>query len=111
MHPCGAAKPSDFVKLMDFHDRNLLILKSNRSIAENMKIRAVLTIKCDIQEAGYRVIIQRTALKMGFTGKAENLRNGEVKVVCECEESELDKFIEAITIKNDFISVIIVYYS
>ena len=31
-----------------------------------MKIRAILTIKGDVQEAGYRVIIQKTALKMGF---------------------------------------------
>ncbi|UCG68458.1 MAG: acylphosphatase [Thermoplasmata archaeon] len=99
------AKPSDFTKLMVFHDRNLLILKNNRAVLENMKIRAVLRIKGDVQEAGYRVIIQRTALKMGFTGNAENLKNGDVKVVCECEENELDKFIEAITIKNDFISV------
>ncbi len=70
-----------------------------------MQIRAILTIKGDIQEAGYRVIIQRTALKMGFTGNVENLKNGDVKVICECEENELDKFIETITIKNDFISV------
>jgi len=70
-----------------------------------MKIRAILTIKGDVQDAGYRVIIQRTAIKMGFTGNVENLKNGDVKVVCECEENELDKFIEAITIKNDFISV------
>jgi acylphosphatase len=90
---------------MDYHDRNLLILKRNKAILENMQIRAILTIKGDAQEAGYRVIIQRTALKMGFTGNVENLKNGDVKVICECEENELDKFIEAITIKNDFISV------
>ncbi|UCE74203.1 MAG: acylphosphatase [Methanomassiliicoccales archaeon] len=70
-----------------------------------MQIRAILTIKGDVQEAGYRVIIQKTALKMGFTGNAENLKNGDVKVVCECEEDQLDKFIEAITVRNDFISV------
>ena len=70
-----------------------------------MPIRAILTIKGDVQDAGYRVIIQRTAIKMGFTGNVENLKNGDVKVVCECKENELDKFIEAITIKNDFISV------
>lgn len=77
----------------------------NRAILENMQIRAVLTIKGDVQEAGYRVLIQRTALKMGFKGNVENLKTGDVKVICECEENELDKFIEAITIKNDFISV------
>ena len=70
-----------------------------------MKIRAILTIKGDVQEAGYRIIIQRTALKMGLTGNAENLKNQDVKVICECEENELDRFIEAITIKNDFVSV------
>jgi len=70
-----------------------------------MKIRAILTIKGDVQEAGYRVIIQKTALKMGLTGYAENLKNGDVEVVCECEENELDKFIKAITIQNDFIYV------
>jgi acylphosphatase len=70
-----------------------------------MKIRAILTIKGDVQEAGYRVIIQKTALKMGFTGYTENLKNGNVKVVCECEKNKLDKFIEAITVRNDFVSV------
>lgn len=70
-----------------------------------MKIRAILTIKGDVQEAGYRVIIQRAALKMGFTGYAENLKNGDVEVVCEGEKEELDMFIEAITVKNDFVSV------
>lgn len=70
-----------------------------------MPIRAILTIKGDVQEAGYRVIIQRTAIKMGFTGNVENLKNGDVKVICECEENDLKKFIETITVKNDFISV------
>ena len=72
---------------------------------EDMKIRVILTIKGDVQEAGYRVIIQKTALKLGFTGYAENLKNGDVKVVCECEENKLDQFIDAINIKNDFVSV------
>ncbi len=70
-----------------------------------MKVRAILTIKGDVQEAGYRVIIQKTALKMGFTGYAENLKNGDVEVVCEGEKEELDKFIEAITVRDDFVSV------
>jgi acylphosphatase len=70
-----------------------------------MKIRAILTIKGDVQEAGYRVIIQKTALKMGFTGYAENLKNGNVKVVCECDENRLDIFIETITVRNAFVSV------
>jgi acylphosphatase len=70
-----------------------------------MKIRAILTIKGDVQEAGYRVIIQKTALKMGSTGYAENLKNGDVEVVCECEENKLDKFIKAITVRNAFVSV------
>lgn len=87
------------------HNRNLLIPKNNRAIVEEMRIRAILTIKGDVQETGYRVIIQKTALKMGLTGYVENLKNGDVKVICECEENELDKFIEAITVKNDIVFV------
>lgn len=70
-----------------------------------MKIRAILTIKGDVQETGYRVIIQKTALKMGLTGYVENLKNGDVKVNCECEENKLDKFIEAITVRDDIVFV------
>ncbi len=86
-------------------NRNFLITQDNRAIVERMKVRAILTIKGDVQETGYRVIIQKTAQKMGFTGYVENLKNGDVKVVCECEEEKLDRFIEAITVKSDFVTV------
>lgn len=72
---------------------------------QNMKIRAILTVKGDVQGVGFRVAIQKTALKMGITGYTLNLKNGDVRIVCECEEDTLEKFIQAVKISDKLTSV------
>lgn len=70
-----------------------------------MKTRATLIIKGDVQEAGYRATILRIALKLGVVGFVENLKNGNVKIVCEGDNIVIKKFIEQIRVKDEYVLV------
>lgn len=70
-----------------------------------MKIRAILKIKGDVQEAGYRAFIMRTAQKLKLVGYVENLKDGGVRIICEGERKAIDEFSNKIRLKNDIVYV------
>lgn len=70
-----------------------------------MKLRYTIRITGDVQSAGYRAAVQRTARRMKVTGCVENLEDSEVKVVAEGEKAALEEFRKAIRIRTEHISV------
>ena len=71
-----------------------------------MMKRAVIIAKGRVQKVGYRDFVQDNARELGVMGYVENLEDGNVKVVCEGKEVEINKFIKSIKIKKDFIDVV-----
>jgi acylphosphatase len=76
----------------------------NSSEGREMK-RAVIIAKGKVQKVGYRDFVQDSAREFGITGYVENLEDGNVKVVCEGKEAEINEFIKVIKVKRDFIDV------
>ena len=70
-----------------------------------MMIRAKIVAEGDVQKAGYRDIVEDIAVKLGVKGFVENLRDKTVCVVCEAEKDVVDRFVDAIKIKNDIVDV------
>ena len=68
--------------------------------------RAVIIAKGRVQKVGYRDFVQDNARELGITGCVENLEDGNVKVVCEGKEAEINDFIRGIKVKKDFIEVV-----
>ena len=68
--------------------------------------RAILIAKGRVQKVGYRDFVQDSARELGITGYVENLEDGNVKVVCEGEEAEINEFIKGIKVKKDFVDVV-----
>ena len=68
-------------------------------------IRATIIAEGDVQKAGYRDIVEDIAVKLGVKGFVENLRDKTVCIVCEGEKDAVDKFVDAIKIKNDIVDV------
>ena len=50
-------------------------------------------------------MILKIAQRLNIVGFVENLKNGNVRIVCEAEEKIIDKFIEQIRISDDYIEV------
>jgi acylphosphatase len=69
------------------------------------QIKAELIVKRKVQKRGYRDHVQEVARELNVKGYVENMRDGSVRVVCETEEAALKKFIQAISLKTDFITV------
>jgi len=67
--------------------------------------RAVIIAKGKVQKVGYRDFVQDSAREFGITGYVENLEDGNVKVVCEGKEAEINEFIKSVKVKRDFIDV------
>lgn len=70
-----------------------------------MRVRARIVAEGDVQKAGYRDIVEDIAVKLGVKGFVENLRDKTVCVVCEGEKDVVDRFVDAIKIKNDIVDV------
>ena len=70
-----------------------------------MRARARIVAEGDVQKAGYRDIVEDIAVKLGVKGFVENLRDKTVCVVCEGEKDVVDRFVDAIKIKNDIVDV------
>ncbi len=68
-------------------------------------IKAKIVAEGDVQKVGYRDIVEDIAVKLGVKGFVENLRDKTVCVVCEAEKDVVDKFVDAIKIKNDIVDV------
>ncbi len=67
------------------------------------KIRAV--VSGTIQNVGYRAKVITIAKVLGLTGFVQNLDDGRVRIIAESEDGDLDRFIDAIRIKNTLIDV------
>ena len=72
---------------------------------QDMRTRAILTIKGDVQEAGYRAAVLKAAQKVHLVGFVENLLDGSVRVICEGEEESIEDFIGTVNVKNEFACV------
>ncbi|MBU4374030.1 MAG: acylphosphatase [Euryarchaeota archaeon] len=70
-----------------------------------MKIRAILTVKGEVQRVGYRDAVERIARKMKLTGYVENIEPYDVRIVCEGEKNIVESFMEQIKIKDERINV------
>ena len=58
--------------------------------------RANIKIKGNVQMAGFRTFIKNTADSLNVKGFAENLEDGNVRIVCEGEEEEINGLINSI---------------
>lgn len=68
--------------------------------------RVILHISGNVQRAGYRTKVISIAKQFGIKGIVQNLADGRVKIIAEGEQTDLDKFIPAVNIKNTLINVI-----
>lgn len=68
-------------------------------------IRAILYISGNVQHANYRSKVVSIAKKYNVTGNVQNLSNGNVKIIAEGHEKDVEKFIQDINIKNTLINV------
>ena len=55
-----------------------------------------ITIKGRVQGVGFRYFVKKTAEKYGIKGYVKNLNNGNVFIVAQGKEFQLNLFIEAI---------------
>ncbi len=69
-------------------------------------IRAELLVSGGVTKRGYRAVVEEKAIELGIKGNVRNLPDGNVKVVCEGEKENIEKFINAIDIKERFIKVV-----
>jgi acylphosphatase len=67
--------------------------------------RHVIWVSGKVQKAGYRARVVAIAKDLGIKGMVENLPDGRVKVVAEGEEADLERFAEALRIRNALIDV------
>jgi len=65
----------------------------------------VIWVSGKVQKAGYRARVVAIAKDLGIKGMVENLPDGRVKVVAEGEEANLERFAEALRIRNALIDV------
>ena len=67
------------------------------------KVKA--TVSGMIQNVGYRARVITIAKVLGLTGFVQNLDDGRVRIIVESEDGDLDRFLDAIKIKNTLIDV------
>ena len=62
-----------------------------------MKTRAEIIIKGKVQMVNYRSFVGEKARSLGLTGKAANLSNGSVEVICGGEKADIGKLVNEIS--------------
>ncbi|MEM2935846.1 MAG: acylphosphatase [Candidatus Bathyarchaeia archaeon] len=62
--------------------------------------RMEATVQGEVQRVGYRYIVQDTARRLGIKGYVQNMPDGTVKIVAEASEDVIQKFIEALKVKE-----------
>lgn len=67
--------------------------------------RITVVVSGRVQNVGYRPKVSTIAKEFGLTGSVQNLEDGRVRIIAEGEESNLDRFLYAIMIKNILIDV------
>ncbi len=70
-----------------------------------MKQRIEVIVRGEVQKVGYRDEVQKIARRLDIKGFVENLRDGNVFIVCEGEKENLEKFLKEIHVKKHFIDV------
>ncbi len=78
-----------------------------------MKRRIHIFYSGKVQGVGFRMTAEETAQEFGVVGWVKNLRNGQVELVAEGEQTVLERFLEALrqgSMKN-FISQVDVTWS
>ena len=63
-----------------------------------MQARAVIIARGLVQGVGFRYYVHRTASQIGLTGRAENLANGDVRIIAEGERGLLEDLIRLVRI-------------
>jgi acylphosphatase len=67
--------------------------------------KAILHISGDVQQTGFRAKIVDIAKTLDIKGYVANLPDKRVKIIAEGNETNLEKFIQAVNIKNTLIKV------
>ena len=67
--------------------------------------RVTLHVTGSVQSAGYRSRVVTIANAFGIRGSIQNLPDGRVKIIAEGDEKDLERFIQAVDIKNALINV------
>ncbi len=70
-----------------------------------MRERLEATVHGFVQGVGFRYFIKRNAVRLGLVGFAENLFNGDVKVVAEGEKEKLEELLVLLKRGNDYSEV------
>jgi acylphosphatase len=83
------------------HTQNFMTARKQLYLVK--KIRVV--VSRTIQNVGYRAKVITIARVLGLTGFVQNLDDGRVRIIAESEDGDLDRFIDAIRIKNTLIDV------
>jgi len=68
-------------------------------------IRKRFIVKGRVQKVNYRDEVQDIARALGITGTVANLKTGDVEVICEGEETILERFEKALAMKKGRIDV------
>lgn len=68
-------------------------------------IRARVIVEGTVQRVGYRDLVQSIARRLGVKGYVENLKDGNVQIMCEAEARVLDGFVRSIDVRQDFMEV------
>jgi acylphosphatase len=67
--------------------------------------KAILHISGDVQQSGFRAKIVNIAKALDIKGYVANLPDKRVKIIAEGDETDLERFIKAVNIKNSLINV------
>ncbi len=67
--------------------------------------KAILHISGDVQQSGFRAKIVDIAKALDIKGYVANLPDKRVKIIAEGDETDLERFIQAVNIKNTLINV------
>jgi acylphosphatase len=63
-----------------------------------MQLGAHIVVKGLVQGVGFRYFVYRVATKLGLSGSARNLYNGDVEIVAQGERSALEEFIREVKV-------------
>lgn len=69
------------------------------------QVRVVVRAYGDVQRVGYRFFVQDLARKTGVKGYVKNLPDGSVEIVAEASKEAVDKFVDALKLREPPIDV------
>lgn len=73
-----------------------------------MKKRYEMYVYGKVQGVGFRSFVNKLSQNFNLVGNVQNLLNGSVKIICECEETDFEKFNQTLILlanKNYYISI------